>query len=225
MSLTLAEELLLLVLDDESGKPRLDSSTLGFALAGGWLLELALAGRVDVVDKRLRVLDPSPLGDPDLDGALARIERDKPRKPKDWLGKLAKDARRCAEERLVAGGQVRREERRVLGLVPVRRLPAGDPAAELEAYGRLRAAVLEGPAGRRPDERTAALAALVHGCKLGPKVFPDLDKKAVNARLAEIAAGDWAGEAIRKAVQEVEAAVMAAVLAASTAATTASSSS
>jgi Golgi phosphoprotein 3 (GPP34) len=42
----LAEDVLLLLLDDASGKPIVDGTKLDRVLAGALLLELALAGRV-----------------------------------------------------------------------------------------------------------------------------------------------------------------------------------
>ncbi|WP_343444225.1 GOLPH3/VPS74 family protein [Micromonospora schwarzwaldensis] len=87
--LLLTDELVLLAYDD-AGANRLGRPHLDYGLAGAVLLELALAGRVEVADKRLVVTDPSPTGVPLLDEALATVGDGRPRKPKDWIGKLAK---------------------------------------------------------------------------------------------------------------------------------------
>src|SRR5687768_4580671 len=79
--MNLPEEFILLAYD-EDGTPLTDGTHLDNGLGGAVLLELALAGRVDVVGKRVTVLDPSRTGDPLADDALARLvaaERD--RKP------------------------------------------------------------------------------------------------------------------------------------------------
>lgn len=61
MSLPLTQELMLIALDEESGK-RSKTDTIDYGLAGAALIELTLAGRVDVVAKKLRVVDSTPLG-------------------------------------------------------------------------------------------------------------------------------------------------------------------
>ena len=75
----LAEDVLLLLLNDTSGKAVVDKTRLDLALAGGILLDLTTAGRVDVAGPgeqvkrgRLVVRDARPTGDDVLDEALRR---------------------------------------------------------------------------------------------------------------------------------------------------------
>lgn len=72
--LLVAEELLLLLLDDETGRPTLDRTTLSFGLAGAVLAELALQGAVVVCDGsgnrgRLVAKDAPDLADEELRSA------------------------------------------------------------------------------------------------------------------------------------------------------------
>jgi hypothetical protein len=214
--MNLPEEFALIAYDDD-GSPVTDGTHLDNGLGGAVLLELALAEKVDVADKKVVVRDATPTGDPVLDDALARIAGDKPRKPKDWVSKLAKTARVQVMTELVARGLVRKEESKVLLVFPRTRYPAAngvEPAAETEARQRMRAAV----AGGGPvDQRTAALCALVAATDLDKKVFADLDRKVVKARLKEIGQGEWAATAVKKAIEEIQAAVMVAVVAATSA--------
>jgi hypothetical protein len=76
----IADELLLLAYDDD-GTAVAGSPALDYALAGAVLADLALDGRIDLVDRRVSVTDATPLGDPVLDVALARIDDDKARTP------------------------------------------------------------------------------------------------------------------------------------------------
>ncbi|MQA85296.1 MAG: GPP34 family phosphoprotein [Streptosporangiales bacterium] len=221
MSVTLPEELLLIVLDDVAGSVRAGRPALDFGLAGGQLLELALASRIDVVDKKVAVVDPRPVGDPDIDRALERIATSKrQRKPQDWVQALHKPLRAGYSDRLVKQGMVRLENRRVLGIFPVRRFPAVDAAVETETRGRLRSVLVE---GADPDPRTAALVSLLRAADMVKKLFPDADRGAIKRRAKEVSEGEWAGAAVRKAVESVNAAVAGAV-AAATAAGAASSS-
>ncbi len=62
--LTLAEELALLALDDKTGKQLvLPPNALPYGLAGGIILDLSLAGRIDTDLRRLTVTDPAPIPD------------------------------------------------------------------------------------------------------------------------------------------------------------------
>ena len=91
--MNLAEELALLGYGDD-GKPVTDGVHLDNGLGGTLLLELAMAERVDVEDKRVVVRNPAPTGDPMVDQALAQIVNDqKSRKPGHWVNGFAKKAR------------------------------------------------------------------------------------------------------------------------------------
>jgi hypothetical protein len=218
--MNLAEEFLLLAYDDD-GTPLTDGTHLDNGLGGALLLELALAGRVDIADKKVVVLDGNPTGDPVVDGALGRIlAEDRGRKPGHWVTKFAKETRPQVLDRLVASGVLTVEKDKVLWVFPRTRYPAAhgvEPVAETETRQRMRAAVLgTGPV----DPRTAALCALVAATDLDKSVFADLDRKAVQARLREIGEGSWAAAAVKKVLDEIQAAVMVAIVASTTAATT-----
>jgi hypothetical protein len=215
--MNLAEEFALLAYGDD-GAPDTDSVRLDNGLGGALLLELAIAGRLDVEDKKVIVRDGSPTGDPLVDQALARIVADdKPRKPGYWVKKFAKDTRKLTLDRLVEQEVLVRRQDTVLLLFPRTRYPAphgGEPVPETEARQRLTAAVsTSGPV----EPRTAALCALVAATNLDRKVFRSLDRGVTKRRLAEISAGDWAATAVRKTIEEIQTAVLVAVVAASTA--------
>jgi hypothetical protein len=216
--MSLPEEFLLLAYA-EDGTPLTDGTHLDNGLGGALLLELALAGRVDVSDKRVVVLDPSPTGDPLTDEALTRIAADKPRKPGYWVTKLSKQARPRLLDKLVADGVLTVEKDKVLWVFPRTKYPSANgepPAVEAAARERMRAAVLgSGPV----DPPTAALCALVAATELDRKVLPDLDRKQLKTRLKEIGEGAWAADAVRKVIEEIQAAVMIAIVASTTAAT------
>ncbi|WP_250031976.1 GOLPH3/VPS74 family protein [Paractinoplanes maris] len=217
--MNLVEEFTLLAYDDD-GTPLTDGTHLDHGLAGGLLLELAMAGRVDVADKKVVVLDQSPTGDPLIDSALMRIiADDKPRKPGHWLTKFAGDTRPQVLDRLVAEGILRTEKDKVLWVFPRTRYPAAhgvEPVQETAARDRMRHAVL---GTGEVEPRTAALCALVAATDLDKKVFADLDRKVVQARLREIGEGAWAATAVKKAIDEIQVAVMVAIVASTTAAT------
>lgn len=215
MGVPLTDELLLLGYDDTRGKPVLGTYRLDLALAGAVLLDLTLAGRIDVDGKHVAVRDPAPTDDPVADAALARIAADKPRTPQAWVERLQKGLRDRVLDRLVAQGAVERVEDRVLGFIPRTRYPAGDPRPEADARARLDGAIRHGV---RPDARTAALASLVLAAGLTRTVVPDMPERDAKRRLRELTAGDWAGPAVRKAIDAVDAALAVAAMSGVTAA-------
>lgn len=216
-TLTLADELVLLAHDD-AGTNRLGRPRLDYGLVGAVLLDLALAGRVTVADDRLSVTDPTPTGHPVLDEALATLADGKRRKPKDWMSRLAKGLPDRVLAGLVDRGVLHRESDRVLLVFPRTRYPSptgAEPAAETAARRRMLDAVAaDGPV----DARTAALIGLARAVGLDRTLFREVPKERLTARVAEIAAGDWASAATKKAIEETQAAVLVATTAATTAA-------
>lgn len=214
--MSLAEEFLLLAYADD-GTPLTDGMHLDNGLGGAVLLDLAMASRIDVVDKRVVVLSSTPTGDRLVDQALERIaEAEKSRKPGHWVSKFAKDTRPRVLEKLVTDGVLTMEKDRVLWVFPRTRYPSAqgtEPAAETDARQRMRAAVAGDGA---VEPRTAALCALVAATDLDRKVFADLDRKRVKARLTEISQGEWAAKAVRATIEEIQAAILIAIVAATT---------
>ncbi|THV30270.1 GOLPH3/VPS74 family protein [Glycomyces paridis] len=215
---SLVDELVLLAYDDATGRSRVGH--LEFGLAGAVLLELVLAGRVDLADGRVHVADPAPVGQPVLDGALARLAADKPRKPKGAVERLAKGLKRTVLADLTGRGLLKERRDKALGLFPFSRHLPGDPGAETDARFRLASAV---DLRRASDARTAALGSLVYALNMERAVFPDRKKSEVRKVLKGFGDGSWAGDATREAVQAAQAAVMAAVTAATAASVAASS--
>lgn len=220
----LAEELLLLLLDDDTGRIRVSAADKG--LAGAVLIELALLERMAVAAKddtvragRL-VLRPGPApAHPVLVDALDVLSTREGRKPDHVLDTLAKGLRERLVDGLLEAGILRRERHKVLGLFPTERLPAQDTAHETMVRQRVLAAL----DGGRPDERVAALTALLSALDAVTTVFDVPDKRFARRRAKEIAEGQWAAAAVRRAVEDVYAVTIAAVTAATTAATVATS--
>lgn len=222
----LAEDILLLLLDDASGKPPVDGTRLDRVLAGGLLLELALAGRVtpaaegaEAKPGRLVVRDGAPTGDELLDRTLHRLAEGRAVKPARAVEQLTKGLRSELLTRLAGQGLLREERGRILGIFPTTTWPAIDTARETGLRAELSEVLLSGV---EPTQRTAALVSLLSAVDAGAKVVAAADRRAVKRRAREIAEGEWAGAAVRKAVDAVNAAVVVAAVVASTAATTAS---
>ncbi len=224
-----AEDLLLLLLEDDSGKLR-HASFLEVGVGGALLVELALAGSVVVQEppsrwSKARVV-PAPGSAPPPDQLLAQAwstVAEKPRSAQDLVARLGKGRRDPLLERLATRGVLRREQDRVLGLFPRTRWPAADQRREAAVRQRLDDALVHGVT---PDDRTAALVALLSALQLAPVVLDrgGLSSREMSKRAERVAEGDWAAEGVRDAVKAAQAAVVAATVVATTAATTSGSS-
>ncbi|RKR88575.1 Golgi phosphoprotein 3 GPP34 [Micromonospora pisi] len=183
----LAEELLLLAYDDESGKATGSRIGLDLGMAAGVLVELALAGRVAYDNGSIVVSDPAPTGNPITDEVLGRMAGDGPLPPASWVQRLRHGLRDRILAGLVGRGVVRDVDETALGHIHVHRYPAVDATVETEIRGRL-AVALTGE--QVPDERTAALAALVAASRMEPSLgLSGAALADAHRRLAEIAGG------------------------------------
>jgi hypothetical protein len=186
-SIALAEELLLLAYDDQTGKATGSRIGLDLGMSAAVLVDLALAGRIAYVDGYLTVLDPSPIGDPIADAVLAKAAQDDPHTPSEWLQRLRHRLRIRVLEDLVARGVVRDVDETQLEFIHVHRYPAADPAYEAEIRRRLAEAVTSDAI---PDERTAALATLLTACRMEPALrLPPDEVAEAHRRLVQIANG------------------------------------
>ena len=220
----LAEDVLLLLTDDASGKAVVDKTHLDLAVAGGVLLDLATLGRVAVTGEgeqvkagRLVVRDVAPTDDDVLDEALARVGALGPMKPYRALPKLAKGLREKLLARMVARGILREQEGRVLGIFPSHTWPALDPSHERQVRAGLNDVLV---VGRAPAPREAALISLLQAIGQVPKVLGDVGVPAreLRRRAKDVASGGFVDEAIRRAVEEINAGMAAAITAATTSA-------
>src|SRR5512138_1908965 len=126
--LSLAEELLLLALNDEKGTVVMAGSLgLPYGLAGAVLIELVDAGLLRLDGKEIVAAPAGAAGDGLLDGILAIVRSSrKTRTIGHWVGKFGRTAgtiKRQLLERLVAKRILVKEERRVLWFIPSSRYP------------------------------------------------------------------------------------------------------
>jgi hypothetical protein len=215
MELILAEQLLLLLLDDESGADQAGWSR-DPGLAGALLLDLAAAGAIRESDGKLVTAD-SPPQHPLLAAAHAAIAAaDKPRDAKHWVGRLPTALKPLAG-RLAAGlverGVLREEKRKLLGLFNQTRYPEVDGTYEDDVRARLGSVLL---AEREPARDEAMLVALLLPYDKVKTLVPKDQRKPANERAKAIADRGVAG----KAVEDALAAIQVAVIAAATVATT-----
>jgi golgi phosphoprotein 3 len=108
--LSIYEKLFLLALDEEKGNPiQFAKKTLGHALSGSILAELALLGKINCNEKRrLEVKDASITQNPVLDDVLKEIKAsEKARRVSYWISQLSSKPKVQREK--IGGNLVSRE--------------------------------------------------------------------------------------------------------------------
>jgi hypothetical protein len=186
-SISLAEELLLLAYDDQTGKATGSRIGLDLGMAAAVMIDLALAGRVAYVDGYLKVINPAPVADPIADAVLTKAATDEPHTPAQWIQRLRHRLRIRVLEDLVARGVVRDVDETQMEYIHVHRYPTTDPAVEAEVRKRLAEALISEQA---PDERTAALATLLIATRMEPALrLPPEEAAHAHERLERIASG------------------------------------
>ncbi|WP_282944228.1 GOLPH3/VPS74 family protein [Cellulomonas endometrii] len=225
MATLIADDLLLLLLDDEKGTST--SSYLDTVLGGALLLELALADAVVVRERasiwsgaKVVARPGATVEDPVLQAALATVA-ERERSASDLVGRLGKGAKDALADRLAQRGVLARHDDRVLGLFPRTRWLPADTAHEQELRRALTAVLVQ---GAEPDQRTGALAALLSSVDKAPAAVdhPGVPARDVRRRAKQVAEGAWAAKAVKDAIAASTAAIMAGVTAATITTTTTS---
>ncbi|WP_051208334.1 GPP34 family phosphoprotein [Propionicicella superfundia] len=210
-----AEDLLLLLTDDDSGKPEVMTSNSGFLLAGALLADLALSGHLRLTERgettrRNRIVpDPGlePPADPLLAEALSRAARKSSWRPGALVSALSRLPRLRTRlfERLSRAELVQRDERSFLGF-RWSRWPAVADGHEADVRRGLQDVLLLGAA---PDDRQAALIGLLAAAGIVPRILLRgiaHDGAGVRRQTKELRTRHWVARATYDAIQEAQAA-------------------
>ena len=204
--LTLPEEVILLVLDEETGALLpIPQRTLDSALAGGALMELALQDRIDSDPNSLWVVDPTPIGESYLDQLLRQLADSEGKSNSEtWIQRLSEDSgsiQEAALQRLVERGVLREEEKRFLWVFESRRYPMIDGKEEREVKLRIMGVLFS---EEIPDPRDVALISLVDACRLFEELLGPRELERVRDRIAVIRKLDLIGQAMQAKIREIE---------------------
>jgi hypothetical protein len=209
--LSLAEELLLLALNDEKGTVAVAASIgLPFGLAGAALIELAETGLLRLEGKEVIAAPAGSARDDLLDGMLGTIRSSKKsRTIGHWVGKFGRSGGKIKATllgRLVEKRILAKDERRLFLIFPASRYPQTNPMPEYRVRERVRGAIR---GIKPPDERTAALIGLIQACDLIGVLFEKGERREARKRAKEIGASQPIGGAVARAILAVKAAVIA----------------
>ena len=204
--LRFAEEVLLLLLDDENGTfAHVPSWSLNYALSGGVLMDLALENRIDTDLEKLFLVDPTPLGDSLLDPMLAEIAAtEETHDARYWVEHAAGRAgeiRETALERLVSAGILARHDERFLWVFRSRRYPVVDGEAEREVKLRIMEVLFSDII---PDPRDIVIIALADACGIFRWLLSKRELKNVQSRISAVRRMELIGRAVAEAIWDIE---------------------
>jgi Golgi phosphoprotein 3 len=188
--LTLADEIVVLMLRDDTGAIRSEcDSVANIAIAGGVLMELALLGRIDTDLTSLFIVDPKPVGDELLDPALQKIAAEPETRSSAWwirvLGLHSGDLSAKVLERLVQAGILRAEDRQFLWVFSRRAYPQNTGREEREAKTRLVSVMFNDDV---PDARDTLLLGLAESSGVLNAIMSPEDLRKTSSRIAQVLA-------------------------------------
>jgi golgi phosphoprotein 3 len=210
--LTLADEIVVLLLEDDTGavKPAC-AGVANIAIAGGVLMELALLGRIDTDLTSLFIVDPNPAGDEFLDQALRMIAAEPQKQSSGWwierLGLRTGDLVGKVLGRLVEAGILRSEDRRFLWVFSRRAYPQNSGREEREAKARIASIVFDDTV---PDPRDTLLLSLADSAGVLDDLFSSKQMSKASKRVAEVVALEEISRSVRAVVSRHRAALAAA---------------
>jgi golgi phosphoprotein 3 len=188
--LTLADEIVVLMLRDDTGAIRPECATVAsMAIAGGILMELALLGRIDTDLKTLFIVDPAPVGDDLLDEALHKIAAAPQSRSSAWwiraLGLHGGDLSVRVLGRLVQAGILRTEDRQFLWVFSRRAYPQNTGREEREAKTRLLSVIFNDDV---PEARDTLLLGLADSTGVLDTILSAEDRRKAASRIAQVIA-------------------------------------
>ncbi len=213
--LTLPEELLLIALDNETGK--MTSPFIHYGLAGAVLMELTLRECIDVQNKKLIILEKNDAGDELLNEFLQHMKIKQKGRAKSlyhWVQQLGRYIKRHKKhqlfiDRLLAQKILKREEKRYWLFFTKEVYPAARIKEEHEIRNRLKKTVLTDHADE--DERTITLLAIIHACRLARNVFMKEEHRLAKRKMNEMLKKSAHGKAVASTIETMQIAVAAAI--------------
>ena len=209
MKLRFAEEVTLLMLNDEDGGfVRVPGWSLQCAYAGAVLMDLALENRIDTDVSKLVLIDPTPVGDDLLDPILAQIAAtSETHDARHWVEQIADSAEQIRERalgRLVEGGILRREEDRFLWMFQSRRYPIVDGEADREVKLRIMEVLFGNDI---PHPRDVVIICLADACGILRELLSARELERASERIEQVRRLDLIGQAVSNAVWDIQSSI------------------
>ena len=203
--LRFAEEIILLLLNDDDGRfARVSNFSFDYAMAGAVLMDLALECRIDTDLEKLVLIDATPTGDSLLDPALAEIAENDGHDARYWVERIALRGEELREEslkRLVEHGILERVDDRFMWVFKSRRYPTIDGQVQREVKLRIMEVLFS---NEIPDPRDIVIICLSDACSIFRGIFTADELARVEPRIEQVRRLDLIGQAMKQAIQDIE---------------------
>ena len=205
MPLSLPEELLLLLLDDESGKIDIRQQlALDVALGGAVLMDLALHARVDSDLKNLWVTEKTPTEHAVLDEYLAQIvaETDQQQSITTWVHRFYDNSHEIRDKSLallVDQGILVQKDKKYLWVFEDRRYPVVDGRAEREVKLRIMQILFSNDI---PSAKDIAIIALCNATGFFEDLLATKELSIVDEKIYQISKMDLVSHAISEVISD-----------------------
>lgn len=210
MELNLVEEFLLIALDDDKGRFVIDSTHLHYGFAGAVLLELAVRDKIDIEGDYLHLKNNAEEPEVALNKAVALIRASgKTKKVKHWLDAFAHKAGEMTQDtlkRLIERGVLRKEEHKILWIIPNNKYPTSNCSPENKVRERLNNVILN---GAQSEPRDVMLLSLIDVSDLTKEAFRDQsDYKEIKKKIKTVTEDIKISQAINSSIREIQTAIM-----------------
>ena len=214
-----AEKFLIIAHRPEKGGFLTSQTFIQYGIAGAILLDLTLAERISIVDKKLFLKPGKALSSPMLNNVSTIISQSSnPRKVSYWVGKLATRYDRYKWQILegLEGKRILRIERRkFLGLIPYRQSVFTETYTRASLVRQLKNEILSGRGG---DGELHVLAGMVKACSMERVLSTDRDElKRLRQQLKVMVSESPVSDVVAQTIRQVQAAIIVSVTAAAVA--------
>ena len=211
MKLTVAEELILILLDDEKGTlPAIPQLTLHIIVAGAALMDLAARGKVDNDAESVFVCDKSPTGIDYLDQVLTKIVgQDKERNVRFWINTIADDGAMIIDssfDLLVERAILGVSQRKYLWIMKSRCYPTLDGTFERDVKRRIMNIVYSDDI---PQSKDIVLIALLDAGDIFRTLLGTKEYNQVRDRVQQISKLELIGQSTTKLIHDIQVALVA----------------
>ena len=204
--MNLPTELMFLSIDEGSGRISTNAAGhISYTLVAAFLMEIELQKRIDIQNRNVIILDPTPIEDFMIEDIFLELkEAKKPKKAYEWIyqGTVYYNRFRHTIFRyLMDQGIVGREESKVLTLFTMVRHPILRYDLQEQILARIQRVLLNEQA---PDDRTIYLLALIKFGNLIKSLFGKEHRKEIEQKIDAFIRGHPFLEEIHQSITDAE---------------------